>query len=483
VPPHPPHIVLITLDQWRYDAAGFAGYAISARLRTPHLDGLAGRGVVFDAAYTSTPVCVPARASLISGRFGHEYGWRPGPEWIGPDRPTIPRLLNAAGYRTVACGKMHFQPLRQRYGFQELVLCEHGRPEDYERDDYHPWLREQGHEDRFELWQFPANYHLASAAFQANLQALPSPLPERVYSTTWIADRAVELIERHDPRRPLFLWLSFLKPHHPFDPPVPWDTCYDPDALPLPERSPGDVERLPEPARAALASRIFHRVFDGSVLDGNGGDALLRRLRAYYFATVSHVDHHLGRVLDALERRGMAADTAYFVTSDHGDFLGERGQVFKDHRGTLLYEDLVRVPLCFTPAPSQTNAEPVHQGTRWAEPVQHVDILPTVAEVAGVRTPGGLPGRSLLGHLRGDVPPAERWALSEAAGGRSAAIRLGRFKYIHDPRDPLQQVYDLVADPGERHNLAGDPAHQEVEEQLRRALAERWAPHTASPAP
>lgn len=479
----PTHIVLITLDQWRYDAARFAAGPLGGRVRTPHLDRLAARGTVFDAAYTSTPVCIPARASLISGRFGHEYAWRRGEEWIGPHQPTIPRLLNTAGYRTVATGKMHFLPLRETYGFQEMTLCEHGGPEYYEHDDYHPWLHAQGYEDLFELWQFPPNYHLASAEFRAALQALPSPLPERVYSTSWIADRAIEVIQRHDPRQPLFLWLSFLKPHHPFDPPAPWDTAYDPEALPLPDASPGDLDRLPDPARAALTSRIYHRVFEGSMLD----EARLRLLRAYYCATISHVDHHIGRVLAALEARGMAADTAYLVTSDHGEFLGERGQVFKDHRGTLLYDDLVRVPLVLTPpagAVTARTAGAAGEGwtgdaagslpRRWPGPVQLVDLLPTIAHLAGLPLPSGLPGRSLLDHAAGAVPADQRWALSEAAGGRSAAFRLGQWKYIYDPRDPRQQLYDLAADPGERHNLAGDPAHTAAEVVIRRALLARW---------
>lgn len=314
----PPHVVLITLDQWRYDAAGFGGSPV---VRTPHLDALAARGTVFDAAYTSTPVCVPARASLISGRFGHEYGWRPVEEWIPEGQPTIPKLLNGAGYRTVAAGKMPFVPLRRSHGFGEMVLCEHGEPEYYGRDDFHPWLAAQGYDDLFELWQFPRNYHLANAASRDALQALPSPLPERVYSTTWIADRAVDLIEGHDPAQPLFLWLSFLKPHHPFDPPEPWNALYDPAFLPLPDTSPGDLARLPAPAREALQSRVAHRVFDLSALD----ERLLRRICAYYFATVSHVDHHVGRVLTALQRRGMARQTAFLITSDHGEFLGNRG--------------------------------------------------------------------------------------------------------------------------------------------------------------
>jgi arylsulfatase A-like enzyme len=469
-----PHVVLITLDQWRYDAAGFAGNAV---VRTPHLDALAARGTVFDAAYTSTPVCVPARASLISGRFGHEYGWQAVEQWIPEDQPTIPRLLNGAGYRTVAAGKMHFVPLRRSHGFGDMALCEHGEPEYYSRDDYHPWLAAQGYDDRFELWQFPRNYHLASDAFREALQALPSPLPEAVYSTTWIADRAVDLIDGHDPAQPLFLWLSFLKPHHPFDPPQPWDTLYDPASLPLPDTSPGDLGRLPAPAREALRSRTAHRVFDLSGLD----ERRLRQVCAYYYATITHVDHHVGRVLAALERRGMAPHTAFLVTSDHGEFLGNRGQLFKDHRGTLLYEDLVRVPLVLTlPAAWSGPALP----GRWAAPVEHVDVLPTVAELAGIalqdETGPPLSGRSLIAQATARTtrpsPPSPRHALSEAAGGRSAALRGPRFKYIFDPRDSLKQLYDLTADPGERLNLAPDPSMGGVVDAMHRHLMARWTP-------
>jgi choline-sulfatase len=106
--------------------------------------------------------------------------------------------------------------------------------------------------------------------------------------------------------------------------------------------------------------------------------------------------------------------------------------------------------------------------------VQHVDVLPTVADLAGILTLSDLAGRSLRDHAAGRVPIAERWALSEAAGGRSAAFRLGRFKYIHDPRDPRQQLYDLSIDPGERRNLAGDPAYAADETTVRRALMARW---------
>lgn len=471
--PERPHILLITADQWRYDAAGFSG---SSYVRTPHLDRLAERGIIFDAAYTSCPMCVPARASLISGRYGHEYDWRPAPEWGAEDEPTIPRLLNGAGYHTAAAGKMHFMPLRRSHGFQEMVLCEHGAPEYYNQDDYHPWLAAQGYDDIHELWQFPRNYHLASHEFRANLQARPSPLPEALYATTWIADRAIDLIRRHDPVQPLLMWLSFLKPHHAFDPPVPWDRFYDPDALPLPDRSLGAVERLPASARAALEARVLHNVFDLSSLDAR----LLRRVRAFYFATVSHLDHHVGRVLDALAERGMLDHTAVLATSDHGDFLGHRNRLFKDSgQGALLYEDLVRVPLFLTlPRSWGTSAPRGH----WADPVQHVDLLPTIAELAGCAVPElpqPLPGASLLAQLqarsgRSAESQPDRWALCEAPNGRCAAVRAGRYKYIFDPRDSLQQLYDLAADPGERYNLAPEPAVARVIEELHARLPERY---------
>src|SRR5262249_26586136 len=196
-------------------------------------------------------------------------------------------------------------------------------------------------------------------------------------------------------------------------------------------------------------------VSDVSALGRHGG--LRRRVRRSCDEAIAAVDDLVGRVLRVLERGVMAAATAFVATSDHGDFLGERNRVFKDHSGTLLYEDLVRVPLFLTlpPVLRDTVAGGASGGRRWAAPVQHVDLLPTLAALAGVPAPPGLAGHSLLDQLGGGVAPEERWALSEAAGGRSAAFRRGRFKYICDPRDPLQQLYDLTLDPGERHNLAG----------------------------
>lgn len=457
-----PHIVLITLDQWRYDAAGFAGNDV---VRTPHLDGLAGDGLVFDAAYTSSPLCIPARASLMLGQFGSHFGWQPTERWAEGGAPTLPRLLASAGYRTSAVGKMHFVPFGQSHGFENMVLCEHGEPEYYENDDYHPWLREQGYTDDFELWQFPRNYHLGTDDFRSALQALPSPLPESAYSTSWIADRAIETIEAHDVAEPMFLWLSFLKPHHPFDPPKPWCDLYDPAEVSLPDTDVGALDRLPEPAREALLSRTAHGAFDLSAMD----DDRLRRIVSYYYATITHVDHHIGRVVAALERRGMADDAAYCVTSDHGEFLGHRGQLFKDHRDTLLYEDLVRVPLTLT-LPRRSEGRRV--GHR-AEPVQHVDVLPTIADLAGVADDHQRPGRSLLRPGDPDRP-----ALVESPTGRSAALRLGRFKYVYDPRDELQQLYDLAVDPGERSNLAADPRSAPDLELVHQRLFDVWQPST-----
>lgn len=459
--PTRPHIVLITSDQQRYDAVGFMGNAV---VRTPVLDGLAADGLVLENTYCSVPVCVPSRASIVSGRYGRQWGWdRPVPRWWSDDYPTLPRVLAGVGYRTVAVGKMHFQPMRRSHGFQQMVLCEHGKLEDYLHDDYHPWLQARGYPDYHELWQLPSRFSAAPAPFREHLQAMPSPLPEELYHSTWIADRAIEVIEHHPREQPLFLWLSFLKPHHPFDPPHPWQSTYDPAALPLPDRDPGRTDLLPARAREALENRLEHGVYDLAFLD----PPLLRRVIAYYYASITHLDGCIGRVMTALQGHGLAPHTAVAFTSDHGEWLGNRNKLFKSGGDVLLFDDLCRVP-CSLTLPGGEG-----RGTRVRRPVGLVDLAPTFAELAGAPAPAAWAGRSWLRLLSfagaGDDPG---WALSEGTGGgRAVMLRLGDVKYIQDARAETQQLYDLARDPGERTNRFADPAYAATLARLQAGLA------------
>ncbi len=452
-----PHLVLITSDQQRYDAAGFMGNPV---VRTPTLDALAGRGAVLENAYCSVPVCVPSRASIVSGWYGRQWGWgRPVSAWIPEDHPTLPRVLAGAGYRTVAVGKMHFQPMRRSHGFERMILCEHGNLEDYLHDDYHPWLHAQGYYDYHELWQLPSRFPAAPAVFREHLQAMASPVPDALYHSTWIADRAVEQIEQHPAGTPLFLWVSFLKPHHPFDPPHPWQLLYTPGDMPLPDRDPGRTDLLPPLARQALDGRLEHGAFDLSFLD----EGLLRRITAYYYASITHLDACVGRVLAALERRGMAADAAVAFTSDHGEWLGHRNKLFKSGGNVLLYDDLARVPCVL--------AVPGGRGMRLRPPVGLVDIAPTFAELAGAAVPPAWAGRSWLPLLRGDESGTPRCALTEGTGGGKAImLREGDLKYIRDPRAPVEQLFDLTADPGERYNRFADAAYADALTHMRARL-------------
>lgn len=451
-----PNILFITTDQHRYDCAGFSGHPL---VRTPYLDSVAKQAVVFDAAYCSVPTCVASRASILTGRFCRQMSWHNETvPRIGDSDSTVARVLRGAGYHTLGIGKMHFRPMRDAHGFDTLRLCEEFESAEVLEDDYHPWLQGHGYDDYHERWECPRGYRDAPKAFREMLQAMPSPVPEDLYHSTWISNEAVAFLKGPRAQQPWFMWLSFLKPHHPFDPPHPWQQLYDPQTVPFPDRDPGKLQLLPDVVRDALTTTCAHGAFDLSVLD----DTLLRRVIAYYFATISHVDRCVGRVVEQLYQSGMFGRTAIVFTADHGEFLGQRGRLFKTGNQFVLFDDLVRVPLMVMPPGGRSPL-------LWIHPVKHVDLAPTMAQLAGAPTPPEWAGRSLLTQL--EEEPTSAFAFSEtAAGGHGVMLRKGNLKFMRHEQGNLPELYDLAVDPGERHNRALDTAYLQERNAMEREL-------------
>ncbi len=226
-----PNIVLITTDQQRWDTLGCAGNGI---VRTPHIDRLAAEGVYFARTYAQNPLCMPSRASLVSGRYPRAHGvmtnWVSLPGW----EISIQHYLRDAGYMTAAVGKMHYKLLLSTgteadalqlppYGYDHLVLADgkYGILSPLE-DDYRRLLRERG-------WFETGHKYCKDPAVYEAFEAVASPLPPELYIDGFIGDAAVSFL-RLAAREPFFLWASFCSPHHPFDPPAPYDTLYDPAA-------------------------------------------------------------------------------------------------------------------------------------------------------------------------------------------------------------------------------------------------------------
>ncbi len=435
-----PNVLLITADQMRHDCLSTAGHPV---VQTPNLDALVNRGVRFSNAYTPYPVCVPARMSILSGQYAHAHGAIGNGSMLPPGQPTVASLTREVGYRTAAFGKMHFWPPFAQVGFEHMRLAEQNGS-GWKVDDYHSdYLAQRGLVDQWDLWDQHQPYHdQAPPEYWACFGARASELPEEHYHTTWIATETIEWLKTSD-GRPFFAWTSFIKPHHPFDPPKPWDAMYDPSVIP----PLGDAsEAMAKPLMTAGGRRDPRRAFfDQRSLSQQD----YARVAAMYYATISQIDHQVGRIVATLSEMGQLDNTFIIFASDHGDYMGDFGLMLK--APSIPYDALSRVPLIVAgPGCRPTTSEAL---------VSLVDLLPTVANLAGAPIP-----RFVQGH---DLAPLLKGAAGEGKGWRDAvfseshdvkAVRTARYKYLYNQRLGIEELYDLDNDPHEQHDIAPDPS-------------------------
>ena len=446
-----PNILILHADQHRYDCLGAYG---NPDVQTPNIDALAEDGIRYNNSFCPYPVCTPSRYSLLSSQYVRQHlGWS-NHCTLPPALPTFPRVLRDAGYQTKAVGKMHFTPTYLDVGFEEMLLAEQDGPGRFE-DDYHRWLREEGQVDGIDLMDQRREYRdMAPAEYWETFGALTSDLDEAHHSTTWIAERAMETLEGWDKKaRPAgghLLMVGFIKPHHPFDPPAPWDGMYDPDALTL---LPGWTE---SPSAVDIARS------PGYFPHADLTERQLRRAMAYYYATISQIDHHVGRMIDLLKRKGLYENTLILYTSDHGDYMGLHHLLLK---GGAMYDPVMKVPLILK-LPGQTRA-----GENSDELVTNLDVAPTLLRAAGCDVPAPMQGLDL--HAEGTTNSrvhifAENW------GGREIMVRSDHDKLVWCENPERSQYFDLSNDPLETDNRLHDPAYAARVAALRERLL-AWA--------
>ncbi len=418
-----PNILLVVTEHHRGDALGIEGHPV---LQTPYLDHLAAGGVRFRRAYTACPVCIPARRTLMTGRRPASHGVLMNYHtWL--DGPTLPGLLSQAGYQTHLVGKLHLWPMRRLYGFDSADWADSPR-EERPLNDYCRWLRREG--------VTMPGAGLAHGMSVNGWAVRPFHLDERFHFTNWCADRALEFLERRDPTAPFFLKVSFHQPHQPLTPPRWAYERYM--AMDLPEPCVGD----------------WARVFDGPVR-GLPVDAwraclepaVLKQYRAAYYGCIDHIDGQLGRIFARLPRQ-----TVVVFTSDHGEMLGDHQWIRKRNA----YEPSARIPLLIR-LPDSLGVE---QGCVMEQPVELMDVMPTLLEAAGVDVPDSLDGRSVLPLLRGEggwrqYLHGECAAVPTTESGMQY-LTDGRRKYIYWPGPGVEQFFDLEQDPREMHDLAAE---------------------------
>jgi arylsulfatase A-like enzyme len=453
-----PNILILYTDQQRWDALGANG---NREIQTPNLDRLAAEGVNFDRHFVQNPVCMPSRASFLTGQYPSTLRITHMGVPVPPETVTLPRLLKNYGYRSANIGKLHFLPHANRdhrlihpdYGFDHLEIADEPGP--YE-DAYRAWVRRTAPDqlDRISLGLPPAAevWHdmmdvrdgVAHPAERFPKRALPFRGADGVTHTAFVAEQTLAFIEGQR-AGPWLCVAGFYSPHSPWVSPRRFLDLYDPARLTLPTFPPEvDARRGP----------------------GLCPDDELRAARHGYYAMVSEVDHHVGRILARLEELGLAEDTIVVFTADHGEWLGEHLRYGKGYPGD---DGVSRVPLIVRwPAGAR------RPGRTVPAIVEAVDVVPTLLDCAAIQLPPHLQGRSLLPLLADDDPAA--WpaghdaALLENAGWK--ALRTDRYRFIA-AAGGKEALYDLARDPREYHDVAGEPAYAGVLAALRGRLLAR----------
>jgi arylsulfatase A-like enzyme len=429
-----PNILLITTDSLRTDALRCMG---SGFAHSPHLDRLAGEGVLFTQAHTASPVCMPARCSLLTGLHAPLHGCIENGVERYRDVPVFTDALKDLGYRTIMIGKTHFGPVPDSFDVQETAS---GEKNSGSRDFFAPLMEERG-------------YRRASR--------YPNPVPEESCLDSLIVDRTLLHIEEAKREGvPFFAFCSILSPHSPIDPPGRWDGWYSPAEIPPPRFREGEWRELPPSLQALCglpnlerADNFIGRMREaaGNVADGQDPEEM-RRYRALYFDSAAYCDALVGRLLDYLERSGLRENTLVIFTSDHGQQLYDHG--FNDKHN--FYDESWRVPLILS-LPSRL---PSGEKREFASTT---DLAPTIlAAAGGSYEPAN--GFDLFTPLCKGLPNPRRHAA--AVDFRFLALATRRWKLEYYLEESVVRLFDRQNDPGETRNCAEEAALEQVRSKL-----------------
>ena len=449
-----PNILWYCADQQRWDTIHALG---NAHIRTDALDALAASGVAFNRAYTQSPICTPARASFLTGRYpASHHVYRNGNAYFPAHEKLVTKRLADAGYDCALVGKLHLAAakhyeVRTDDGYRVFHWSHHPTPDQAFGHDYENWLKHEKKVDPVELY--------------ANVNYFCGPgVATEYHQTTWCSEMAMRFItERRD--RPWMISVNPFDPHGPFDAPPEYLQRYRASDMPLPRFRDSDIERqrafavIDQQTKQAEDPRVRKTIVPVSA-DGhdaiasahNDYDAL--EVKANYYAMIEQIDDQFGRIMQTLRDSGQLENTIVVYMSDHGEMLGDHGLILK---GCRFFDGLVRVPLIMS-WPGQF-AGGLHSDAL----VETVDVAPTLMAACGLEVPAEMQGKSLLPLLSGQTDPHTHKSsviceYRDAMGGHadhSHASRVfdGRYKSIFYHGHDLAELFDSREDPEEYDNL------------------------------
>lgn len=452
-----PNILLLYTDQQRWDALGANG---NPDIHTPVLDSLAAAGVNFDRCFVQNPVCMPSRISLLSGQYPATLGILRNGVPVPPDTLTLPRMLRNYGYASANIGKLHFLPHANRdhrrihpdYGFDHLEVSD--EPGCYE-DAYRAWVRCEAPDDLDEVsvglppaaydWQQTMGirdsirHRMEGRRYDVG-GAIPFAGDESCTHSAFVGEQTIEFLRRQGDQ-PFLCIAGFYSPHSPWVVPQRYLDLYEPSTFALPPFPP-ELERQ-------RGGEVF-------------SDAGLRSARHGYYAMVSEVDHHVGRVLACLDEAGLREETIVVFTSDHGEWLGEHLRYGKGYPG---HDCVSRVPLIVR-WPRRFQGP----GRTISSLVEAVDVLPTLLELAGIPAPPRVQGLSLVPALDGTASDLRASALTEMTGWKT--LRTEAHRYVAEA-DGRESLFDLARDPHAYRDVSGEQEYKPLLAEMRHRLIQR----------
>ena len=489
-------ILFITTDQMRFDAIGANGNTIC---RTPTIDGFAQSGINFTRAHNQNVVCMPARATMVTGQYVSTHGvWMNGVA-LPVDAPSVAQLLHDAGYRTALIGKAHFEPFfdpeLKFYENRMARIGENGPHRGFEHMElathtplilhYNEWLKQvnpagidgfyRNLDDKFQV-------NAAGGGETGAVQVHPNPIPREQYHTDWVADRTIDWLDGIGAEDDFFCWVSFPDPHHPWDPPASEISRHPWRDVPLPDFYPGSKEKI---EKILLDKpRHWHDWWSGKGVTNfeappqfrpcDMTEDQVREINAYTHVENELIDEAIAKIWAHLEAKGIADETDVIFTTDHGEFQGEFGLMFK---GPCHVDALMRLPFIWKPAKT-ANIDPAEVRA----PVGQVDLAPTFLSIAGLDQPNFMQGEPLP-HDQAEAMAQNReqvfteWDNTHPNGTTLGLRSLYRADYVITQCLPGTlydgsegELYDLKNDPQQWENRWDDPAYKGLKRDLLDAL-------------
>lgn len=436
----------------RGDCLGIAGHP---DVKTPNLDTLAVEGNYFPNAYSACPSCIAARAELMTGlspKHNKYVGYRDGVNWEYDT--TLAGELHKAGYYTKCVGKMHVHPLRNNLNFDDVVL--HDGYLGYYRKSTTPFYEHQTIADDYFHWlkcELGADVDITDTGLECNSWvARPFIYEEKYHPTNWVVSNSIDFLRKRDRSKPFFLYASFVRPHPPFDAPQCYFDMYR------------DMELTPPPVGEWADHETYKkaRKIDGDVAFAD--DELRHQAQVGYYACITHLDHQIGRLIQALREDGSYENTIILFSSDHGELLGDH-HTFRKIRP---YQGSVNIPLIITAPDHILKAH----GMVHNQVIALRDIMPTLLEVAQADIPAELDGTSLIRILNGDEIDTREYLHGEHSGGAigNHYIVTETDKFVWYTQSGEEQYFNLADDRNELRNLIGDETKQERITYLRNQL-------------